>query len=302
MARFDYRLFLVSLVALPLVAFTQGIQPALSAGPETQDSNASARDSATSAPADAAARNCPTKHLLFNYEDDRHSQVREIPIWQSGDGNVIFFTTGMTIDADGAPNAYNPDDTGLDELANAGAPGHWEGIVQDKDGNPFVQGPDDPYPGYYVSCTTLADWSKPLTDPTRFVDATRIPYIVLPGEMARSAGASPGDLAVVVNLRNGNYSYAIYADMGTLGEGSIALANNLGIPSDARYGGTPGGVLYLIFPGSGDHRPKSIDEIDQTARGLLADRGDVAQLSACARNTPRSARLTSDDVLRSDSQ
>ena len=82
----------------------------------------------------------------------------------------------MTIDADGAPNAYHPDNTGLDDLKNAGAPGYWEGLAKDKDGEPFVQGPDDPFPGYYVSATALADRSKPVNDPTRYVDASKIPF------------------------------------------------------------------------------------------------------------------------------
>ena len=40
----------------------------------------------------------------------------------------------MTIDADGAPNAYHPDNTGLDDLANAGTPGRWEGLAKDAEG------------------------------------------------------------------------------------------------------------------------------------------------------------------------
>jgi hypothetical protein len=64
-----------------------------------------------------------------------------------------------------------------------------------------------------------------------------------------------GDFAVVMNLRNGKSSYAIYADIGTMGEGSIALADNLGIWSDARRGGQSDGILYLVFPGSGNLQP-----------------------------------------------
>jgi hypothetical protein len=301
MARFDYRVFLLSLLALPLAAFTQGRPSAAPADSPAQDLNAPSEETGSSA-STSTAPSCPARDLLFNYEDDRHGEVRQIPIWQSLNSNAFFFTTGMAIDADGAPNAYNADNTGLDDLWNAGAPGHWEGIVQDKDGNPLVQGPDDPYPGFYVSCTTLADWTKRVNDPARFVDATKIPYIVLPGEMARTVGAWPGDLAVVVNLRNGNYSYAIFADMGTLGEGSIALANNLGIPSDARYGGTWSGVLYLVFPGSGDHRPKSIDEIDQATQKLLDDWGGPAKLDACAKDAPRPRRPPFARNDRSDSQ
>ena len=94
--------------------------------------------------------------------------------------------------ADGAPNAYHPDNSGLDDLSNAGTPGRWEGLAKDADGEPIIQGPNDPFPGYYVSATALADRTKPVNDPTRYVDASKIPFIVLPGAMARQIGARPG--------------------------------------------------------------------------------------------------------------
>jgi hypothetical protein len=53
----------------------------------------------------------------------------------------------MAIDADGAPNAYSPEDTGRDELANAGAPPHWNGIITDRVGSPLIQLKRDPFPG-----------------------------------------------------------------------------------------------------------------------------------------------------------
>jgi hypothetical protein len=269
--------------------------PGTAAGTGPASTAASWRQAAESdqgrASTDAAPASCPARKLLVNYEDPRPTHpVHEVPIWQFRNGDAFSFTSGMTIDADGAPNAYNPDDTGLDDLANAGSPGHWNGILQDKDGNPLVQGPGDPFPGYYVSCTSLADWTKPLHDPARFVDATKIPYIVLPEDVVRDTGARPGDLAVAANIWNGDYSYAIFADVGTLGEGSIALANNLGISSDARHGGTWWGVMYLVFPGSGDHRPKTIDEIDKQGQKLLQGWGGVAKLNACAKDAPRPPR------------
>lgn len=306
MARFDPRLLLIPLLGLPLVVFALARTASRAAEPAPQQSGArpsaaSADRQATptsahpetqsdqsSASTPAAPASCPARSLLLNYEDPRPTHpVHEVPIWQYRDGDAFSFTSGMTIDADGAPNAYNPENTALDDLANAGSPGHWVGILQDKDGNPLVQGPGDPFPGYYISCTSLADWTKPLHDPARFVDATKIPYIVLPEDVVREAGARPGDLAVAVNIWNGDYSYAIFADVGTLGEGSVALANNLGISSDAREGGTWWGVLYLVFPGSGDHRPKTIDEIDQQGQKLLQGWGGVAELNACAKEAPR---------------
>jgi hypothetical protein len=209
---------------------------------------------------------------------------REIPIWHLPGSTVFFYESGMTIDADGAPNAYHPDNTGLDDLANAGAPGNWQGLAKDGAGEPFVQGPDDPFPGYYVSTTALADRTKRVNDPARYVDASKIPFIVLPGGTARQFGARPGDFAMVVNSRNGKSSYAIFGDVGPfdrIGEGSIALAENLGIRSDARNGGARRGILYLVFPGSGNGQPRTVDEINAETEKLLQAWGQAPQLTAC---------------------
>jgi hypothetical protein len=209
-----------------------------------------------------------------------------VPIWRLRDDAAFFFTSGLMIDADGAPNAYNPEDTGLDDLSNAGQPGHWDGIIADDEGNPVVQGPDDPFPGYYISCTALSDRTKERIDPTRYVDASKIPYIALPGELAHESGAQLGDLAVVINMRNGRFSYAIFADIGRLGEGSIALADNLGIWSDARHGGRWGGIMYVVFPGSGEHWPMSIEEIHARTETLFRDWGGIEHVRSCADMAP----------------
>jgi len=232
------------------------------------------------------------RSVLFNFPGigpavpSSSENLRQTPIWQVLGSQAFFFVSGMTIDADGAPNAYHPDNIGLDDIANAGIPGHWEGIITDRTGEPLIQGPDDPYPGYYVSCTSLTDRTKDRTDPERYVDASKIPYIVLPRDVAYQGGAQLGDFAVVVNLRNGKSSNAIFADMGTMGEGSIALANNLGIWSDARQGGRRGGILYLVFPGSGNHQPRTTDEIAAETDKLLASWGGAEKLTSCAANMP----------------
>ena len=52
---------------------------------------------------------CPTRSLLLNFEVYRGDQaVRQVPIWRLQDNAAFFFTSGLMIDADGAPNAYNP--------------------------------------------------------------------------------------------------------------------------------------------------------------------------------------------------
>ena len=123
-----------------------------------------------------------------------------------------------------------------------------------------------------------------MNDPTRYVDASKIPFIVLPGAMSRQIGARPGDFAVVFNQRNGNSSYAIFGDVGPpdrIGEGSMALAENLGIRSDARNGGARRGILFLVFPGSGNGRPRPIEEINAESEKLLQAWGGTSQVSAC---------------------
>lgn len=254
-------LSLVIALALPASSVAQGFQPPASPSP---------RDT------------CPARSLLLNFDVYQYGErMGQAHIWQLGDDPAFFFTSGMTIDADGAPNAYNPENTGLDDLLNAGQPGHWDGIVQDGDGNPVVQGPNDPFPGYYISCTSLFDRTKRHLDPAQFVDSTQIPYVALPGDLAQQSGARLGDLVAVFSQRTSKFSYAIFADIGTLGEGSIALADNLGIWSDAREGGVRGGILYLVFPGSGDGQPMSVDEINQGAGALLRAWGGPEKVRSC---------------------
>ncbi len=228
--------------------------------------------------------NCSFEQILnFQMTHDGEPGM-EVPIWRLPGSTAFFYESGMTIDADGAPNAYHPDNTGLDDLANAGSPGNWPGLAKDNDGQPFVQGPDDPFPGYFVSETALVDRTKPVNDPARYVDASKIPFIVLPGGMARQIGARPGDFAIVFNRRNGKSSYAIFGDVGPsdrIGEGSMALAESLGIRSDARNGGTRRGVLFIVFPGSGNGRPRTVEEINAESGKLIHGWAGIDQLSAC---------------------
>lgn len=189
----------------------------------------------------------------------------------------------MSIDADGAPNAYSPDNAGIDDLQNAGEPGDWWALAVDSNGDPYVQGETDPFPGYYVSTTALWDRDKEARDPGRFVDASTIPYIVLPGSVARDTGARLGDFAMVFNRGNGKASYAIFADTGpSVGEGSVALAQKLGVRADARRGGARDNIVYVVFPGSGNGRPRSLDEISEETQKLLGDilLGDIKDSAA----------------------
>jgi hypothetical protein len=140
-----------------------------------------------------------SQFLSFRVAHDREG-VHNIPIWRQPESYAVFYESGLSIDADGAPNAYHPDNIGLDDLSNAGAPGLWEALAQDANGDPYIQGLDDPFPGYYVSTTDLTDVTKALRDRARYVDASKIPYI-LPTGLKEQVAARLG-VAVVFNLQN----------------------------------------------------------------------------------------------------
>ena len=79
--------------------------------------------------------------LLMNFEMRHDGEPeRDIPIGRLSGSSAFFYESGMTIDADGAPNAYHPDNKGLDDLANAGTPGRWEGLAKDSDGRTYHPG------------------------------------------------------------------------------------------------------------------------------------------------------------------
>jgi Fungal chitosanase of glycosyl hydrolase group 75 len=189
----------------------------------------------------------------------------------------------MSIDADGSPRAYHPRGSppGLDDLANAGTPGHFFGIVTDVTGRPVVQRRGDPAPGFFVSTTALEDTSHPRTSPRRYVNSSTIPYIVLPTRALEPTGARLGDLASVWNRRTEKLSHAIIADVGPrgrIGEGSIALARRLGINASAISGGQSGDVVFIVFPGSGNRRPRPFADIKAKAAPLFAAWGGIERV------------------------
>ena len=146
-------------------------------------------------------------------------------------------THRMDVDVDGAPRAYGPpgSDT-LDYLRNAHAMGRLDAkivgyLVEDAPPHrPVVQGPQDPAPGYYVSQTAFEDDSvENERDPRRYVDATKINYVVL-GHEARSRGARLGDFVAVYSKRTHRSVFGIVGDSGNPSgdEGSLHLLQALG--------------------------------------------------------------------------
>lgn len=198
--------------------------------------------------------------------------------------NAIVFSSGMSVDPDGAPRAYHPDDrSGLAYLGYAGGPGSWFALVTDTgqpSGKPVIQKVGDPAPGYYISTTSLEDVSKARTDPHRYVDSSTIFFISLPGRAG--IGVKLGDLAAAYRHSNGKLAFAVVADIGPtnrIGEGSIALAEMLGVPfNHEHFKGVPDGITYIIFPGSGGKWPRTVREINEEGAKLFQAWGGLDRL------------------------
>ena len=197
----------------------------------------------------------------FNFNKTAIFQIEGLPI--------TCFKAGMAIDADGSPRAYHPDNTGLDDLKHGGYPGNWWGIATSNElttGEPLLQKLSDPFPGFYVSTTSLIDERFEYNNPLRYVNAEEIPYFVLPDHFSPTIRL--GDIAWIYNLHNALHSFAVFADVGPdVGEGSMCLAKKLGIDNDPRYGGISSGILYFIFEGSGNGNGQHITENQMTETG-----------------------------------
>ena len=209
-------------------------------------------------------------------------QVAGVPIYSvTGPVKSFIYKAGLAIDADGSPNCYGPDNSGLDYTANGGTPGSdWWGGPVDSEGMPCIQKVYDPSPGFYVSATALANPAYPEASPYRYLDSESIPFIVLPGQ--HSNGAKLGDVALVYNTRTGDNCYAVYGDVGPtskIGEGSMRLAEALKVSSNPKSGGTESkSIVYLVFPGSvGAWKPPSV--WFDAANTLFKSWGGLSRLS-----------------------
>jgi hypothetical protein len=146
-------------------------------------------------------------------------------------------THRMDVDVDGAPDAYGPPGKQtLDILLDAHylnrANKEIVGYLIDEHGHPILQGPHDPFPGYYISQTAFTDL-KNLNerDPRRYVDARNINYVVR-GDVARRRNVRVGDFASVYSKKTRKSVFAIVGDTGnpTGDEGSLHLLQDLGYP------------------------------------------------------------------------
>lgn len=181
---------------------------------------------------------------------------------QASDLAYAYETDHKAVDADGAPNCYHPQDLGLDALANSGFPNHswWKDVlvVDPHDHTrPFVQ-PSGEFKGFFVAMTALRHPGGVATDPATYVDARKVPYVVIPSGFALPHTARQGDVGFATHLASGKTTAFIVGDAGggndaKLGEGSIGLFAALGgtNPNPRNGAGVPAGtVQYILFAGS----------------------------------------------------
>lgn len=238
-----------------------------------------------------AQATCPLGESLTIPAHKKHGKVTEpeAHAYRLADNSIVFLGR-LTVDADGAPRAYHPDDSkGLDTVANAGSPGNWYGIVAygngkcKPDGQPVVQGADDPAPGFYVSPTTLQKTDLDCRKQRRYVDSSAIAYVGLPGIVARIAQGR-GHLVTVSNTASHAQAFGLHADAAPAfgrGEGSMKLATDLGYNPSPRYGGTATRQnLFVVFNETSAY-PQSSQQVERDARTAFESWGGTARLAAC---------------------
>ncbi|MGA8026553.1 MAG: glycoside hydrolase family 75 protein, partial [Bryobacteraceae bacterium] len=170
------------------------------------------------------------------------------------------------------------------------------GFLTDAQQRPVVQPSGDPLPGKaYITITTLTIPNTPDRVQRHWVDAVKIPYVVLPtGPFRKSYGVKPGDIAIVYRPKTGAMAVAVSGDCCDLGEASIKLHRDLGnepITNAHRVARANRGiddvVFTLVFPGV--NVPGSLDaeawnqSIRAGGTAALDKWGGKNRLEACAK-------------------
>ncbi|HVO03127.1 MAG TPA: hypothetical protein VMT54_13055 [Candidatus Cybelea sp.] len=208
--------------------------------------------------AGSAAADCTNLRRVLDAESSEGGKMRA---YAPPSGGALLFLDSMTLDTDGAPKAYHPNDydpehpgrcpasgLGLDCPANGGYPDSGYAFASCPTGNRVpcdahgfaLQGPQDEAPGYLVSATAFH--AEPDYLQKNHVDASVVPYVALPGgnvfrDAAISAGVTHilGEIGVaydrqtkkIVPILVGDNSSRIGSRYAHLGEGSIALTREL---------------------------------------------------------------------------
>lgn len=218
--------------------------------------------------------------------------IRPIKIRQFSARPAFFYKAAMAIDVDGSPRAYRFDADSPEPLDGPGsvdAEGFATMYIQGR--TKTVHGQthkgEGPYPGFYVSRTSLLYRGSDAYKTSNFVDAEFIPFIVFPWSEKkpdRFPNVRLGDLAYVIDTVTKRATHAILADTNPrVGEASLRVARNLGRNNLSAFNGDEDDrYLYILFPGTKfeplDSVPHWPDEkIKEQADQAFAAWGGMAQ-------------------------
>lgn len=245
-------------------------------------------------------------------------------VWKA-DTAIVFKSPKLEVDADGAPNSYLVDGKGLSYTCDGSTavgstpksdPKHWQakclaawakakatgdytnlrifGFQTGAKNVPLIQQDGDPLPKLgYISTTSVAVTDGPAGTQRHWVDATKIPYVVLSGSFVSNFKVGPGDVAVVYRPSNGQIGFAVYGDGGDLGESSVMLHKEIGNDPVITSGGVERAkrglgepTVTLVFSGRATKPIVDADawnkQIQQLGQQALTEWGGVDRLKACA--------------------
>jgi hypothetical protein len=231
-----------------------------------------------------------------------HQRKFRIAVQQVSGTVSAHYASAMQVDADGSPKGYHAGDAHefqnnfdcFDWLENLSA--------GDRHGQQGVGGAIGPAPGFTISGTSLCDHNvTSLNNTARYVDASTIPFIVLPGDFPHVPGQTAADvsdyvgcLCYMINLTTGNATGAVFADVGpNVGEASLATALRLGC--DPFYpharpkvtGMDAKRFFTIVFPNELLAMPLSADDIETKAKAQFQSWGGWDGLAAVLKQVPK---------------
>lgn len=242
---------------------------------------------------------------------------------------LIFSSPHLNVDADGAPNAYRLDGKGLSYTCDGvvaiengkrvtpkSDPVNWQakcnaawkkaretndyrgvaifGFATDSSNRPLVQGPGDSLPGEaFITTTSVSVPGTPVGTQRQEIDASNIPYVVLPAAVVKKYSIPPASIALVYRPSTDKLAFAIYGDNGNLGEGSVKIHFELGSDPMLTRGGVKRAkrriedrVVTFVFPSMKtkpvlDHDAWNA-EIQSVGKAALEAFGGMEKVRLCA--------------------
>lgn len=153
-----------------------------------------------------------------------------------------------------------------------------------------------PEPFAKVGGVMLCEWSESksfyffetkMTVDSAGVSTEKLPYITLNKYIMRETDTQKNCIIYIYNRKNKKSCYAIATAEDTYkktAEGSIYLANQLGINANPRTGGQDAEIVYIVFPFSGNGAARSLKEINEIGAKLMQKADGFTFIKDCLEN------------------